>query len=346
MKRKVAYLMEKGKIEIAENELSHIAEDEVLIRVHSVGICGSDTSYFTKGATGLGKLTYPHVLGHECAGEIVEAGASVKGLQIGDRVTVEPGVPCGTCEYCRSGRYNLCENIAFMSSAIKRPGGEGGMAEYIIRPSSYVYKIPDTMTYDQAALIEPISVAMHAVRRSGIKPGQNAAILGCGPIAGCILLVLHAFGISKVWMTDVVKSRTEHMKMLGACDAYVVNSLSEKELKQLLPEQVSAVFDTTCNEIAVNASISWLKKGGSAVLVGVPSGKMSIDLQAAFAKEVSLVSTFRYANTYLEAISLIAAGKLQPEVLISHQFHFEDTGMAMEKAASRAEDVMKIMIHV
>lgn len=344
MIRKTAYLTEKEKIEIRKEEIPALKMGEVLIRIHSIGICGSDVSYYTKGATGLGSLTYPHILGHECAGEIAAVGSGVSHVAVGARVAIEPGVPCGTCEYCRTGRYNLCESIAFMSSAIKRPGGEGGMAEYVIRPAAYVYRIPECMTYDQGALLEPVSVAIHAVRRSGIKPGQSAAILGCGPIAGCILLVLNACGVTDVWMTDVIEQRTEFMKSLGAKDVLRADRLRGDELKEICRDKVHAVFDTSCNETALNAALHWLKKGGSMVLVGVPAEARQIDLPTVFSRELSLISTFRYANTYPEAIALIEGGKLKPEVLISHWFDFENADEAMKKASFKKDDVMKIMI--
>lgn len=344
MKRRVAFLTRAGKIEIREQEMPELCEGEVLIRVRSVGICGSDISYYTKGETGLGRLDFPHILGHECAGDVVRTGGEDRRLQPGDRVAVEPGVGCGICDYCRTGRYNLCESMAFMSSAIKRPGGEGGMAEYIIRPTQYVYPIPDTMSYEQAALAEPVSVAIHAMRRSGIRPGQSAAILGCGPIAGCILLVLSACGVSRIYMTDIDETRVRKMKGLGASETYLVKGKEPESLRALLPEEVDVVFDTTCQEDACNASLSWIKKGGVLTLVGVPTGYRMLDLQTLFVREQSIITTFRYANTYPTAIRLMEGGRLHPEALVSHRFPFEKAGEAMEKAAAREPDVMKVMI--
>jgi len=344
MKRNVAYLTETGKIRIMEDELPEPREKEVLIRVRSVGICGSDVSYYTRGATGMGKLDFPHVPGHECAGDVVRAGSDDCGLRPGDRVAIEPGVPCGECEYCRTGRYNLCGKISFMSSAVKRPGGEGGMAEYVIRPARYVYKIPDNMSYDQAALAEPVSVAVQAVKKSGLWAGQDAAVLGCGPIAGCLLLVMRAYGMNKIYMTDIVKKRAGRMKELGASEAYYTEKLEEDELDALLPGKVDAVFDTTCSATAVNASMHWLKKGGVIMEVGVPEGKKNLDMQTAFANELSIATTFRYANTYPLAIALMESGMLHPERLISHRFPFSDADLAMKKAASGGGDVMKVMI--
>lgn len=233
-----------------------------------------------------------------------------------------------------------------MSSAVKRPGGEGGMAEYIIRPAQYVYQIPDDMSYEQAALAEPVSVAFHAMRRSGIRPGQSAAILGCGPIAGCILLVLNACGISRVYMTDIDETRIRKMKDLGASETYLVKGLGPESLRTLLPEEVDVVFDTTCQEDACNASLPWIKKGGVLTLVGVPVGYQRLDLQTLFVREQSVITTFRYANTYPSVLRMMEGGRLHPEVLVSHRYPFEKVGMAMEKAAAREPDVMKVMIEL
>lgn len=344
MKRKAAYLIEKAKIEIAEDCLPPLKADEVLIKVHSIGICGSDVSYYTKGATGLGALSFPHILGHECAGEVADVGEAAAGFAVGDRVAVEPGVPCGSCEYCRTGRYNLCESMAFMSSAIKRPGGEGGMATYIIRPAAYVYALPESVTYDEGALLEPVSVALHAVRRSGIKAGQKAAVLGCGPIAGCLLMVLRAWGVTDVFMTDMVETRVKFMKELGARSVLLTENVPEEEVRGWLQNEVHVVFDTTCNEDAINHSLPWLRKGGAVVLVGVFAEHKRIDMKTLFAKELSMITTFRYANTYPQAISLVESGKIKPELLISKHYFFEDADEAMKKASYEKNSVMKVML--
>lgn len=344
MRRKAAYLTAKRKIEIRSEEIPRPGAGQVLIRVKALGICGSDVSYYVNGASGMGKIEYPFLLGHECAGEVEAVGDQVSKLHPGDRITVEPGVPCGECAYCRTGKYNLCGNMAFMASAVKRPGGEGGMAEYILRPAAFTYRIPDSITFEQAALLEPISVAIHAVERSGIKAGQNAAILGCGPIAGCILQVLKAYGAARIYMTDVIRERAERMGIMGAERTYPVGGIEEHDLQGLLPEEVDVVFDTSVNESAINASMYWLKRGGSLVFVGVPTGKKRLDLQEAFVRELSLVTSFRYANTYETAIALVSEGKLRPVQLISHRFSLECAEQALEKAAEKTGSVMKVMI--
>lgn len=345
MQRKVAYLVAPSKIEIKDCEIPCIADNDVLIKVKSIGICGSDVSYYTKGSTGVGQITYPHVLGHECSGEIVEIGKNVSKLKKGDRVAVEPGVPCGKCEYCLNGKYNLCESLSFMSTAVVRKYGEGAMSDFIVRPADFVYTIPDNVSFDQAAMLEPISVALHAISRSHIKPGQSAAILGCGPIAGCILCVLKAYGIGYIAMTDLIDSRRLKMKKLGASEVFNVSNFGLNDMKKLISKQVDVVFDTTCNEDAINASFHWMKKGGTFVFVGVPAESKKIDIKTAFIKELTLQTTFRYANTYPRAIAMTAAGSLDPSLLVSHHFTLKEANKAMKLAAEKNSDVMKIVIN-
>ena len=345
MKRTVAYLTGLSQIEVREDEIKEPGRGEVLVQIKAIGICGSDVSYYTKGTGGIGYITYPHIPGHECAGVIVKTGEGVEDFKPGDRVAIEPGVPCGRCGYCLSGKYNLCKTLSFMSTAVVRKYGEGGMASYVIRPDQMLYKLPDQMAYEQGAMLEPLSVALHAFHKSGLRPGQKAAILGCGPIAGCVLEVLNASGIEDVYMTDIIPARIEAMKRIGAKDAFDTSSVPADQIAGLLPEEVDCVFDTTCNVAAINGSVSWLKKGGNIVLIGVPHHNYDLEMNAIFNKELSILTSFRYANTYSDAISMVASGKLQPEKLITQRFPLAEAKKAMELAASRDPSVLKIVLY-
>lgn len=292
----------------------------------------------------MGHVSYPHILGHECGGIIEQVGEKVRNFQVGDRVAIEPGVPCGKCEYCRSGRYNLCEDLSFMSTAIVRPYGEGGMAEYVIRPEKMLYKIPDNVSYEQAAMIEPLSVAMHAAKIGNVKMGQSAAIIGCGPIAGCLLQTLLGAGVDTVYMTDMIEYRLNRMVELGATRTFNVAGVKVEDIYNLLPKSVDVVFDTTCVESAINASFRWMKKGGTFVMVGVPAAEKTIDMNAAFVREIAIRTTFRYENTYSTAISMISNGKIAPEKLITHRYPLEQANDALKLASERRGDVLKVML--
>ncbi len=344
MKNKTIYLVDIEKFEIRETEIEKPIDDEVLIKIDSVGICGSDLSYYSKGRTGVGKLNFPHILGHESSGTIVEVGENCTNFKIGDRVAIEPGVPCGKCKNCLEGHYNCCEEISFMSTAKKRKYSDGAFSQYTIRPSSFVYHLPDTVSFEEGALLEPLSVAYHAIIQSGLKPGTNAAIIGCGPIAGCLLLMLHAFGIKDVSMSDIVYPRLNKMRELGA--SYTVNTkdMNERELNFCFNDNFDAIFDTSCNERAINSAIHQLKKRGKLVQVGVISNKLNLDLQTLFLKEASIVTSFRYANTYDKCINLIKNKQLDPNKLISHTFNYEEIEKAFKTATNPSDNPMKIIV--
>lgn len=342
-KQKTALLTDIARLEIIETEVPLIGDGEVLVKVESVGICGSDVSYFSKGSTGVGKIQFPHSLGHECSGIVIKASQNSR-FKPGDRVAVEPGVPCHACKHCLSGHYNRCENISFMSSARKMKYSDGAFSEYIVRPESSVFPIPDSISFDQGALLEPISVGYHAVQRSGIKAGQKAAILGCGPIAGCVLLVLRSIGIGSIIMTDIEKSRLKLMESLGASRTVDTNGMSVDDMKRLTGS-IDVVFDTTCNEDAINSSLNWLEKGGTLVSIGVFTSGRFIDLHTLFLKELTLTTSFRYANTYPACISLIENHQLDPMPLVSHHFPLMRIQEAFDMATNDKKNVMKIIIN-
>lgn len=340
--QKIAFLTDLEKIELQEVPIPSPSAFEVLIKVEAVGICGSDVSYYSKGSTGVGKVQFPHILGHECSGVVVQTGEGSK-FKIGARVVVEPGVPCCICNHCLTGHYNRCENISFMSSARKLKYSDGAFAEYIVRPEQFVYLIPENISFEQGALIEPLSVAFHAIERSGIKTGQKVAILGCGPIASCVLLVLRSMGIGDIIMTDIVENRLKRVKQLGASSVYNTKDTSPKDI-QMLESDVDVVFDTTCNEQAINGSLTWLKKGGALTLIGVFSSTKNIDLQTLFIKEQSIITSFRYVNTYPSCISLIANGFVDPSLIVSHHYPIHKIAEAFEMAVNHKDEVMKIII--
>lgn len=344
MKNKAIYLTNIETLETRDYIINSPKNDELMIKIDSVGICGSDLSYFSKGKTGVGKLSFPHILGHECSGTIVEVGSNTKNFKIGDRVAIEPGVPCGKCNNCLNGHYNCCEDISFMSTAKKMKYSDGAFVNYTIRPASFVYHLPDSVSFEEGALLEPLSVAYHAIIQSNLKPGDKAAIIGCGPIAGCILLMLNAFGIKEVSMSDIVDSRLDKMKELGASCTVNTKNMDINELNDCFNNKFNGIFDTSCNENAINSAINQLQKRGKLIQVGVVSEKINIDLHSLFLKEASIVTSFRYANTYKKCISLIENGLIDPKKLISHKFNYTEIDKAFETAKNKNENPMKIIV--
>lgn len=340
--RRSAFLTARNSIEIRECPMPKVHAGEVLLQMKAVGICGSDVSYYVNGRTGVGEIRFPHITGHECAGVVAAVGEGVKHLKVGDRVTTEPGYYCGKCEQCRTGRYNLCEKMSFMGSAVADAYGEGAFTEYTLRPAHLVFPLPDNISFAEAAMLEPLSVGLHAVRSAGLHFDSRAAILGCGPIGACIFSVLKAFGVHSILMTDVLPSRISRMRSFGA-EAIDVSGMDEAQLARL-GSGLDAVFDTTCNEQALNASLKWLKKGGRLIQVGVPGKPSRIDMQTLFNRSIALLPSFRYANTFPELIALMEREQLLAKELITHRFPFERIGDAFALAASREDDVMKVLV--
>ena len=322
--------------------------DEVLIKIKSVGICGSDMNYYLKGGSTFAPVTYPHLLGHESAGDVVYVGKNVKNVSVGDRVAIEPGYPCGKCSYCSSGKYNLCEEISFMSTPIYRPYSEGAFAEYTVRPTFGLHKLPDTMSYEEGAMLEPLAVAMQAVETADARTGMSALILGCGPISMCVLLSLRAAGLTNIYMIDIVEERTKMAVELGATAASL--QLDEVFTKRIMDETrqlgVDVVFDTTDYAPLVNKSLYVTKKGGKVVLIAVPHQDMiQLDMRQLFMSQISVHTTFRYANQYPKAIDLVASNIIPISKIITHRFDFMDADKAFQVSARKDGNVCKIVLN-
>ena len=345
--RLVAYLTAPETISYARTAMPELRPDSALIQIKAVGICGSDIAYYRTGRTGVGEIHFPHILGHECAGVVAAVGRGVTRLHVGDRVAVEPGYSCGHCSACLSGRYNLCREMSFMGSAVAADYGEGAFAEYTLRPEKLLFRLPENANFADGAMLEPLSVGLHAARRASLRAGDRAIILGCGPIAACVLMALRAMGVYDVCMTDILPDRLARMKSLGATAAVNVGDLDADALKKLYAgTDFDAAFDTTCNEQAINACLHWIKKGGAYVQIGVPSGKFLLDMQTIFNRGISVLPSFRYANTYPAVIELLKHGVVSSGPLITHRFSFGQAGRAMDLAASRAPGIMKVLLEL
>ena len=221
MVNRIASLVGKGKIEMTEGQIPTPAKDEVLIKVRHCGVCGSDVHNFLEGRTGKRVISYPFVLGHEFAGEIVEVGADVANVRVGDRVCVEPGASCGHCEYCKSGRYNLCTQMRFLSAYPNL----GSMQDYVVFPARNCYKLPDNLDTVDGAMIEPLAVGLHAANRGNVKWGDTVLVIGSGCIGIMTVLACKAKNATHIIAVDVFDNRLEKAKELGA--TAVINSKKE-----------------------------------------------------------------------------------------------------------------------
>lgn len=323
--------------------------DDVLVRIKSVGICGSDIHFYKEGKIGTMAVVPPHILGHECSGEIAEAGSNVKHLRVGDRVAVEPGRPCGKCEFCQKGKYNLCPDMIFMSAPHPQKLDEGAFVEYSIRPAGFCFKIPEHVSYDEGAMAEPLAVALQALKRGRVTAGQSMVILGCGPIALSILLTAKAYGCSEIYMTDIVEYRLKKAEELGALKAFnAAGTDYAAEIKKLTGGRgIDIVIDTTGNEKAYKAAVEIAMRGGVIVLVGMCADEMAqFNIGAVLDKELSIASVFRYDNVYRTAVNLLSSGMVDMMKLITHRIPLENIKEGLEIVAQRKDDCIKVVITI
>jgi len=340
---KAAILKKVNLIEIEEIEEPIPQSDEVLIKVRSVGVCGSDLHYYKYGKIGSFVVEKPLILGHEASGEVIKTGQNVKNLKVGDRVTIEPGVPCRRCEYCKTGRYNLCSDVKFMAT----PPIDGAFTEYIAFPEDFVYKIPDSMTYDEAALMEPLSVGISAVEKAKIKPGMKVVVLGLGPIGMLVAQAAKAYGADPIVGTDVVQYRLDEAEKIAVNKSFngKTDNLVNKIVSYIGAEP-DVVFESAGNPSTIKLTTELVKRGGKVVLIGMsPDDYININISQVSGKELDILGLFRYANTYPIAIKLVEAGKIDLKSLVSESFTLENTQKALDYAINNQDKSIKVMIH-
>ena len=342
---KAAVLYRPKVLKFEDREVPSPNPDEVLIKVKNVGICRSDVHYYVHGRIGSFIVKEPIILGHECSGEIVDKGKNVKDLEIGDRVIVEPGAPCRKCFYCKIGRYNLCDNIAFMGT----PPTDGAFREYLTWPSDFVYKMPEGMTFEEGALIEPFSVGVYAVRRAGLLPGNSVAILGAGTIGLMTLLAAREAGASEIFITDIADHKLKLAKKFGAQKA--INAKEEDVIESIMSLTngfgVDIVFDAVGIEQTINQAIRIARKGGKVVIIGLGFEDLTatriIDIPI---KELDVLGIMRYVNVYRDAMKLAFSKKIPLQDLITHRLSFGELVRGMEIMEKDGENAIKIMIKV
>ena len=318
-------------------------KNEVLLSMHSVGICGSDVHYLKNGRIGNFIVEKPMVLGHEASGIVTEVGGDVTHLQKGDRVAIEPGVPCRICDFCKSGRYNLCADIFFCAT----PPDDGSLCRYYKHAADFCCKLPDHVSCEEGALLEPLSVGVHACRRAGITMGDKVLILGAGPIGLVSLLVAKAAGASKVAITDLDENRLKMASQLGADEVFQIKSCDGKvvaeEIKKSFGQPIRTI-ECSGAESSIQTGIFVTKSGGVLVVVGMGKAEVTVPLIDALVREVDIRGIFRYANCYQTALELVASGKLDVKPLITHRFKLEQSHDAFNASGSSKSGAIKVMI--
>ena len=321
------------------------ARGEVLVRVRSVGVCGSDVHYYTHGRIGPFIVERPLVLGHEMSGTIESVGEDVPESRIGERVAVEPGIPDRVCEFCRMGRYNLCANVRFMAT----PPHDGAFVDYVAVPSDFAFKLPDHVSLEEGALMEPLSVGVYAIHRSGLKAGQSVVIIGAGPIGLVTLQAARAAGAGSITVLDLDAGRLAIAKKLGATNAVDSNDAPPEVQVRVLTDGRGAdlVFDAAGSPKSAALAVHLVKRGGRIVMIGFAlEDNFPYPLVTAMAKEADIVTVFRYANVYPSSIGLVAAGRINLKSLITHRFPLEQAEQALQLSDRREDGVVKAMVEV
>lgn len=342
---KTAVMLGIGKMGFEERDIPQIKEDEVLIKLEYVGICGSDLHYYERGAIGDYVVKPPFVLGHEPGGTVVEVGEKVKNLKVGDRVALEPGKTCGHCEFCRTGRYNLCPDVVFFAT----PPVDGVFQEYVAHEADLCFKLPDNVSTLEGALIEPLAVGFHAAIQGDAHLGQKAVVMGSGCIGLVSMMALKARGVSEVYVVDIMEKRLQKAMELGATG--VINGAKDKveeKINELTEGKgVDLVIETAGTEITTRQAINIAKKGSAIVLVGYSkTGEMTLPMSLVLDKELTLKSVFRYRHIYPMAIEAVSQGKVNLKGIVTDIFDLDDVQKAMDYSVNNKADIVKAVIRI
>lgn len=340
MKKVLQQVMTAPKeIIFREIDIPEVGDDEVLIKIKKIGICGSDIHVYH----GTHPFTsYPVTQGHEVSGEVVEVGKNVSKVKAGDRVTIEPQVRCGKCYPCRHGKYNLCEELKVMGFQTT-----GTASEYFKAPELNVTKLPDDMDYSKGAMIEPLAVAVHAISRSGDIRGKRVSVIGAGPIGNLVAQSAKAMGAERVMLSDVSDYRLSLGKKVGIDAVY--NTRESDYNADLIdcfgPDKADIIYDCAGNDITMNSAIRSARKGSTIILVAVYAGMANVDLAVLNDHELDLNTTMMYRHEdYEKAIELINEKKIDLESLMSNTFPFKEYQKAYEYIDQNREKAMKVLI--
>ena len=332
-------------MEIRDVPVPEPKHGEVLVELEYVGICGSDVEYFHHGRCGNFIVDGDFMLGHECAGTIVKLGEGVTSLKVGDRVALEPGITCGQCEFCKSGLYNLCPSVRFLAT----PPIQGCYENYIAFPENMCFKLPDNMSTKEGALVEPLSVGLHAANQGNVQLGDQVVILGSGCIGLMTMLACKAHGATDITVIDVIPKRLEYAKKMGA--TRVINGKevdAVEEINKLTNGAgVNKVFETAGSPVTVAQAPFMVKNGGTITLVGMTANpEINFNFGQIMAKEAQIKTVFRYRNIYPQAIAAISGGMIDVAPMATHEFAFDDIQKAFECAINDKENVVKAVIKI
>jgi L-iditol 2-dehydrogenase len=339
---KALLLSKYRQLELAETADPKIADDEVLIRVEACGICGSDVHGYDGSS---GRRIPPIVMGHEAAGTIVDIGPGVQDLQKDDRITLDSTVYCGHCANCLRGQMNLCDQRQVLGVSCGEYRRAGAFAEYVAAPARIVHKLPDSISFPEASMLEAVAVAMHAVSLAETPPDGTALVIGAGTIGLLILQALRAAGCSRVFITDVDSSRLKLAKELGATETVLVDADTLARISALTGGTgVDVALEAVGRTETIKSAIQSVRKGGTVVLVGNISPEVTIPLQAVVSRQIRLQGSCASSGEYPRAIELMAKGAINVKPLISAIAPLEEGPRWFERLYSHEPHLMKVVL--
>jgi L-iditol 2-dehydrogenase len=310
--------------------------DEVLLKVLSVGICGSDVHWFAEGGIGGSMLTKPLVLGHEFTAEVLS------GKLAGKRVAVEPAISCGKCQACEEGNPNLCPSVRFAGTG----SVDGALAEMIAWPERNLFPLPDSVSNDEGSLLEPLGVGLHALALGPIKTGQTVGVFGCGPIGLMTIQLARLSGATRIYATDILPARLEAAKSIGATEVFMADGTErEKILDRTHKWGVDVAYEAAGEDESVETAVVTVKPGGRVVLIGIPKeDHTTYSASIARRKGLSIMMCRRMKHTYPRAIDLVASGQIDVKGMISERYPFSEYQKAFQAAEKR--DGLKVFIEL
>ena len=337
----MAFVTSPGRIEYRERKLPDLRAHDVLIKTKAVSICGSDLHIF-KGKHPAAPLPVP--IGHELAGEVLEIGKSVSKVKEGDRVAVEPVIICGDCPFCQRGEYNLCNNISFQYRK-----GQGGFTPYFVAEENWIHQLPQSVSFEEGALVEPLAVALHAVEKGRIPLDQTAAIFGAGPIGLLVLLLAKLSGAGATYVVDIRDFRLEKAERLGASMA--INSSREDPVEVIFDKTgqsgVDWAFEAVGTEKTLNESLRVLKKGGTSIVVGIFEDlEIRIPANIFVQREIALIGSQGYCWDFQAALKLIDRGALKLGEIITHRLPLSELRQAFELLIDPRSKAIKVVIQM
>lgn len=320
-----------------------VNSNDVKIRILAVGICGSDIHYYTQGQIGSQKVVYPFTVGHEGSGVVVEVGKSVKSVRPGDRIAIDPAMPCWKCDQCIAGRHHTCRKLRFLGC----PGqAEGCLMEFIVMPETSCFKLSGNLTADHGSISEPLAIGVYAEKKSGGVNGMNIGILGYGPIGMSVMLAAKVKGTASIYITDIIDERLAIAVKEGA--TYTGNPMKNNIVDHIMlkePSGLDMVFECCGKQEALDQAVNLLKPGGKLIVVGIPEfDRWSLSVETTRRREIALQFIRRQVDCVEQTLEMMKNGSVKIDNMVTHRFPFERTKEAFDLVADYRDGVMKAMI--